>query len=300
MKRKYYLLAIITGISLCISGLLLAKVLFMHFDPLPVQDEQTESETLMEKTEVSTAQEEQEGSESSAAENEQIEDAEDDVAAVCEMVRAIDFNVEQPHMELTEEEDRAYKEAFLRLLKNELPIKGGDEGDYYYEDLWWAGIPYEELLEKRDSKEFPYSYYYDDIDGDGKPEFGVSQKEVYFFDYELGEEACNISYWGESIYFKGLPGVGKMWEYDCFHAWVERFRYIVLNDAGKWETVLDFELCFAEDEEERIYTSSYRINGVHVEKEIWEELTPPFYEAIEHEIPRKTLTEVFGELLEVE
>lgn len=31
-----------------------------------------------------------------------------------------------------------------------------------------------------------------------------------------------------------------------------------------------------------------------------EELTPPFYEAIKHEIPRRTLTEVFGELLEVE
>ena len=87
MKKKYYLLAIIAGISLCISGLLLAKVLFMHFAPLRVQDEQTESETLLEKTEVSAAQEEQEGSEASAAENGQIEDAEDDAAAVCEIVR---------------------------------------------------------------------------------------------------------------------------------------------------------------------------------------------------------------------
>ena len=32
----------------------------------------------------------------------------------------------------------------------------------------------------------------------------------------------------------------------------------------------------------------------------WEELTAPFYEAIENEIPAKTLTEVFGELLEAE
>lgn len=296
MKRKYYLLAVIAGISLCISGLLLARVLFMHFDPLPVQDEQTETETLMEKTEISAAQVEQEGSEASAADNGQIEDAEDDVAAVCEMVRAIDFNVEQPHMELTEEEDRAYREAFLRLLKSELPIEGYPE-DYYYVDLW-KGSTFDELLERRDS-DFP-AYYYDDIDGDGKPELGVTWGCVYFFDYELGEEVCDISYWGESSYFKGVLGVGKIWEHDDQHAWIERFRYIVLNDAGKWETVLRFELCFAEDEEERIYTSSYRINGVHVEKEIWEELTPPFYEAIEHGIPRKTMTEVFGELLEVD
>lgn len=55
----------------------------------------------------------------------------------------------------------------------------------------------------------------------------------------------------------------------------------------------------AEDEEETIYTKYYDINGVTVEKEIWEELTAPFFEEIEHEIPEKTLTEVFGELPEV-
>lgn len=35
-----------------------------------------------------------------------------------------------------------------------------------------------------------------------------------------------------------------------------------------------------------------------VGKEKWEELTASFYEATEHEIPTKTLTDVFGELLE--
>lgn len=289
---------VIAGISLCILGLLLAKVLFMHFDPLHVQDEQTESETLLEKVEGSTAQEEQEGSETSVAENEWIEDAEDDVATVCEMVRAIDFNVEQPHMELTEEEDRAYKEAFLRLLKSELPIKGYPE-DYYYVDLWWAGIPYENLLEERDNAGFPYSYYYDDIDGDGKPEFCVDQGAVYYFDYELGEEACRICYCGLSIYFEGFLGVGKMWELDAVHSQVERNRYIVLNSDGEWETVLEVQL-YEDWGPEGWEPDYYVINDVEVGKENWEELTPPFYEAIEHEIPRKTLTEVFGELLEVE
>lgn len=299
----------IAGITLCTSGLLLVVVLFMQryaithqteADSLPVQEEQTESEALIEKTESSATQEGQEESENSVAENEWIGDTEDDVAVVCEMVRAIDFNVEQPHMELTEEEDRAYKEAFLRLLKNELPIEGWFEGEDCYQNLWWAGIPYENLLEERDSAGFPYSFYYDDIDGDGKPEFGVDQGAVYYFDYELGEEACSISYCGLSCYFEGFLGVGKMWEHDVLHAWVERFRYIVLNSDGEWEEVLELELYYAEDEGETIYTEYYLINGVHVEKEIWEELTAPFYEAIEHEIPAKTMTEVFGELLEME
>lgn len=266
------------GIILCASGLMLAIVLFMHQmkpDLLKANGEQKESETSVEKTE-------------SAG------DTEDDVAAVREMVRTIDFNVEQPHMELTEEEDLAYKEAFLRVLKNELRIEGSREGDNF-EDLW-KSWPYEELLEWRDS-DFP-SYYYDDIDGDGKPEFGVNCGCVYFFHYEPGVEACSVSYGEQSCYFEGLLGVGKLLEHDVLHAWVERLRYIVLNSDGEWETVLDLELCYAKDEEETIYTKYYDINGVTVEKEIWEELTAPFFEAIEHKIPKKTLTEVFGELLE--
>lgn len=218
---------------------------------------------------------------------------EDDLTAVCEMIQAMDFTVEQPHMELSEEEDRAYKEAFLRFLKNELPIKGWNEGEDCYQNLWWAGIPYEELLEERDSRTGFYSYYYDDIDGDGKPEFGVHQQAVYFFDYELGEDACSISYCGLGIYLEGLLGVGKMWEHDVQHAWVERFRYIVLNSDREWETALELERGYAEP-------NYYDINGVDVGKEKWEELTAPFYEATEHEIPKKTLVDVFGELLEAD
>lgn len=279
-KRK------IAGIA-CISGLLLMIALLMGIYAVI---HQPETDFL-----IVQQQEEQEESEDSVEKNEWGGDAEDDVTAVCEMVRAMDFTVEEPHMELTEEEDRAYREAFLKLLKNELPIEGWCEGEDCYQNLWWAGIPYEKLLEERDSADFPYSYYYDDIDGDGKPEFGVDQRAVYFFDYELGEEACSISYCGQSVYFEKLLGVGKIWEFDGQHAWVERDRYIVLNSDGEWETVLALELCFSEEE-----TTYYGINGVDVGKENWDELTAPFYEAIEHEIPTRTLTEVFGELLEAD
>lgn len=225
------------------------------------------------------------------SEAESVPDPEDDVAAVCEMMRAMDFTVEQPHMELTEE-DRAYKEAYLRLLKNELPIKGWTEE--YYQDLWWAGIPYGDLLEERDNIGSYNSYYYNDIDGDGKPEFGLTQGCVYFFDYELGDDACSISYHAERTYFKKLLGVGRIWEQDVVHAGVERNRYIVLNSDGEWEPVIDLQY-FSGGEQD-----FYVINRVDVGKENWEELTPPFFEATEHEVPAKTLREVFGELLDAD
>lgn len=283
----------IAGIVLGTFGSLLVAVLFMQLyaimhqakeDTLPVREGQEESET--------------------AAENGWIENSEDAAPAVCETVRAMDFTAEQPHMELTEEEDLAYKKAFLSLLKNELPIEGGEgwceDGDRY-RDLWWSGVPYEELLKERDNTDFGQGccYYYDDIDGDGKPEFGVRQGAVYFFDYELGEEACSVSYGGQRTYFEGLLGVGKIWEHDTQHAWVERFRYVVLNGEGEWEEVLQLELYY-DEEEETVYTKNFLINGVDVGEENWKELTAPFFEAAECEIPKKTLAEVFGELLETE
>ncbi len=301
----------IVGIVFCTFGLLLVAVLFMQLYaimhrtqayPLTVKEEQTESESLIEEAAGALATQEGQEESETAAENGWTGNSEEDVMAVCEIVRAMDFTVEQPHMELTEEEDLAYKEAFLCLLKNELPIEGGEEwcedGDRY-RDLWWAGIPYEELLEERDNTDFVQGccYYYDDIDGDGKPEFGVCQGAVYFFDYELGEKTCSVSYGGQRTYFEGLLGIGKIWEHDTQHGWVERFRYIVLNSAGEWEEVLQLALYYGE-EKETVYTKYFLINDVNVGEETWEELTAPFYEAIEYEIPKKTLKEVFGELLE--
>ena len=210
MKQKYYILSV----AMLMAGLL------------------TGCGNAEEGTDVA----EQPESTITESEVESVPDPEDDVAAVCEMMRAMDFTVEQPHLELTEE-DRAYKEAFLRLLKNELPIKGWPEE--YYQDLWKAGIPYGDLLEERDNIGSYNSYYYNDIDGDGKPEFGLTQGCVYFFDYELGEDACSISYYAERTYFKKLLGVGRIWERDVVHAGVERNRYIVLNSDGEWEPVID-------------------------------------------------------------
>lgn len=279
------------GIVLCILGLLLIYVI-IHRNLPPIQEEQGESEALMEQADYPTVREEQKEYEAPVEASEPVEDTEDDVTAVCEMMRAMDFTVEQPHMELTEEEDRAYKEAYLRLLKNELPIKGWPEE--YYQDLWKAGIPYGDLLEERDTIGSYNAYYYDDLDGDGKPEFGLTQGCVYFFDYELGEDACSISYYAERTYFKKLLGVGRIWERDVVHAGVERNQYIVLNSDGEWEPVIDLQY-FSGGEQ-----NYYDINRVDVGKENWEELTAPFFEATEHEVPAKTLREVFGELLDAD
>lgn len=115
----------------------------------------------------------------------ETESLESKIATTCEVVRAMDFTVNEPHMNVTPEENQKYLEAYLKVLKNEMPVYNRIGKKIYYRDLWRAGIEFEDLLENNEEKEFPYLYYYDDLDGDGKPEFAVNQGCLYIFNYEL-------------------------------------------------------------------------------------------------------------------
>ncbi|MDE7179063.1 MAG: hypothetical protein K2O59_14715 [Lachnospiraceae bacterium] len=72
--------------------------------------------------------------------------------------RTSDFNEEKTKVLFWGESD-----------EKEIPAIGEVEVKYY-KDLWRAGIEFELLLKEKDTREYPYLYYYDDLDGDGKPD----------------------------------------------------------------------------------------------------------------------------------
>ena len=94
--------------------------------------------------------------------------------SVCDIVGAMDFTAKEPQLDITSEENQIYLEGYLKVLKNRIPTIGKVEVKYY-KDLWKAGIEFEQLLKEKDTREYPYLYYYDDLDGDGKPEFAINQ-----------------------------------------------------------------------------------------------------------------------------
>lgn len=73
---------------------------------------------------------------------------EDKEIPVCDIVRAMDFTVKKPQLDITPEENRIYLEGYLKVLKNEIPTIGKVEVKYC-KDLWKAGMEFEELLKKR-------------------------------------------------------------------------------------------------------------------------------------------------------
>lgn len=217
------------------------------------------------------------------------------ISAVCQTVKNMDFAIKEPQMDITENEDKLYKEVYLKVLKNEMPLLGVEKE--YYRDLWKAGISFEELLEKKDEDCFPYLLYYDDLDGDGKPELGVNQGCLYLFDYELGDDGAHVLYCQESCYFEGILGAGQIWYHDGLHANVIRDRYVYLNRDNEWEEwALDLEQAVGSAQNYYLVgTTLYQ--QIDVGEENWNEITAPFFEMTKYEIPKKTFWDVFGELL---
>lgn len=216
---------------------------------------------------------------------------------VCAKVRSMDFAAIQLHMDITPEENLLYLEGYLRILKNEMPTYNQQGEELYYRDLWKADIEFQELLEARDQRKYPYLYYYDDLDGDGKPELGIEQGCIYILKYELGDDKFTILYSQQTCYFKKIVGVGQIWYHDGVHGNIIRDRLIVLNEENEWEEVLNLERGLIPDS---LYymVGTEDMDQAKVSEEEWNELTMPFFEMAEdNEIPLQTLEEVFGELL---
>lgn len=117
--------------------------------------------------------------------------------------------------------------------------------------------------------------------------------------YEKELDQCKVLDYVESCYFKTIIGVGQIWRHDGLHADVIRDDYIVLGEDGSFQYILRLE-------EEINPNHPYYEVGVGddptryevVSEEEWNEITKPFFEMVENNaVPRKTLEEVFGELL---
>ena len=74
-------------------------------------------------------------------------------------------------------------------------------------------------------------------------------------------------------------------------------RIQVLNRGTYWDrTVLELQQR-TEQLQNRYFVETSLYRQFEISEESWKEITKPFFKAAKHEIPQKTLEEVFGELL---
>ncbi|MCM1267451.1 MAG: hypothetical protein NC302_06060 [Bacteroidales bacterium] len=183
-------------------------------------------------------------------------------------------------------------------------------------DIWEKDEEDREVQTEKDTRKFPYLYYYDDLDGDGKPGFAINQSCMYLFKYNPESGKCMLQYWTGSCYFESIVGVGQIWYHDGLHGGVCRDKLIGITEDGSFQDILrseqghgsdpystievsEFPFGYINENEKQKYDTAKPFGeSVDISEEEWNEITKPFFEMIEnHAVPQKTLEEVFGDLL---
>ncbi len=211
---------------------------------------------------------------------------------VCEKIKAIDFTIKESPLDITPEVDALYKEAYLKILKSEIPIVYKSGKKEYFRDLYRIGDEFDKLIEEADF----YSFYYNDLDGDGLPELGVASTcDTDILKYKPEKNECSVIF-ADSTMYHTILGTGQIWFHNGLHAGYIVDRYIVLNDDKGWKTVFSLEHGTQDYPYYCVSIDEYDL--VDISEEDWNEITKPFYDATKNAIPSQTLEEVFGELLE--
>lgn len=209
-----------------------------------------------------------------------------------------------------------YKEAFLKLLQNEVPFFNWETGEY----LYWKDFGFGNSDKKYDLQEIEYIFF--DMNEDGFPELTIQKDgDSYIFQYDVGTNEFNLWYSMESGWYS-LVGSRKV-------MWLGSGKYLafyLLDQEGRVECETFFFANWFNEEESLFVVMVPRYNGepgrnkvtdemkaegiyerssgqwyFRVTEEQWDELANIYLEAeqiAEEKIKDVTYTyeELFGEL----
>lgn len=183
------------------------------------------------------------------------------------------------------ETEREYKEAFYAAITNQVAMEYQGGRTVYFRDYFRNRNDLSDL-----------SYLFLDCDGDGLPELamdGFLQEGPCILKY-LPEErrvAVFIQLRSEDWVLLG-PGEAGC----CFYltSYADHYNYITWNSQGETEQVLFFEHNYNSSKKKDEYLVG--TNPLfYIEKELWDEITEGFFEAMEHPMEMMSFEEVFGE-----
>lgn len=223
---------------------------------------------------------------------------------VCERIKAIDFSagVHPVNTEVYDSEmDREYKEAFLQMLFNQIPIQYEEQGEIYYResDRWCFG-DLDDAEYVRAIKNPNFRYHYMDFDGDGLPELIVRPEswDVHFglhiFKYNSDDK--KIYNLGSENRYSGwdLLGSGKLYYIDSTVATLW-YGYQEINASGEQTKTISFTVVSGHDYDEYEVDVDYS-QDVTLSEDEWNEITQDYFKAIDNAPAGMTFEELFGDV----
>ena len=201
--------------------------------------------------------------------------------------------------------EQEYKEAFLKFLFQKTMITNNNgEEKFYYSFMSDMGIQARTNEQYIENLQENVEYWYIDFDGDGLPELVVSlsgamrkpqilkynreAKSVYVY-INGGNYTCNFLCAG-TLYEDNPSSAGiiryALERYDKYGKEVISFHFDIRTACEPWE----YSISYINREGIDLIST-----GAQVSEEMWNELTIPFFYAIEHKPPGMTFTEIFGD-----
>ena len=223
---------------------------------------------------------------------------------VWESVKAIDFSAEV-HPVNTEvynsEMDREYKDAFLQMLFNQIPIQYEEQGEIYYRksDKCFDDLDDEEYVCAIKNPNFRYHYM--DFDGDGLPELIVRPEswDVHFggphiFKYNPDDK--KVYNFGDEHRWSAweLLGSGKLYYTDSTVATLW-YGYQEINASGEQTKEICFTVFSGYGYDEYEVSVDYS-QDVTLSEDEWNEITREYFEAIDNAPAGMTFEELFGDV----
>lgn len=225
---------------------------------------------------------------------------------VCKRLREVDFTIKEYPINTevyTEEMDREYKEVFLQVLLNQIPIQYEDGEETYFEDI----DPDKEKLNADHMtmiKEF-FVYCYLDFDGDGLPELIVDPRGAYvrfggprIFKYDRDSKKVYVDGY-RFMRYRPLCA-GKFYYEDKGLASSIGYGYQEIDSQGNIIEEVMFQLAYpAYGHPERYFINSlgeFKYVNVELDKESWDEIFHDFFEAMDNAVTEVTFDELFSDI----
>ncbi len=225
---------------------------------------------------------------------------------VCERLRSIDFTIKEYPIDTevyTEEMDREYKEVFLQVLLNQIPVQYEDGEETYFEDI----DPVKEKLNADHMtmiKEF-FVYCYLDFDGDGLPELIVDPRGAYvrfggprIFKYDRDSKKVYVDGY-RFMRYRPLCASKFYYENNGLISSIN-YGYQEIDSQGNVIEDVKFQLQHpAYGDPERYFINSlgeFKCVNVEIDKESWDEIFHDFFEAKDNAVTEVTFDELFSDI----
>lgn len=313
VKRLLYIILLLSGIFL-LSGKLLYEREKTSLDSGQADEitanEASDGEAVISEDEENEPEYVESESEAVTEETEltQEEIAEEIISElVCKRLREVDFTIKEYPIDTevyTEEMDREYKEVFLQVLLNQIPVQYEDGEETYFEDI---DTDKEKINVDNITmiKEF-FVYCYLDFDGDGLPELIVDPCGNYvrfggprIFKYDRDSKKVYVDGY-RFMRYRPLCA-GKFYYENKGLAGSIRYGYQEVDSQGNVVEEVLFQLAYPSS----YYPSEQYIIGavgeftnvdVEIDKESGDEILHDYFEAIDNAVTGITFDELFSDI----